>query len=93
MSGLVEFQVDRVPFWLDPVTQKVFSQDDLDRLEKERVIKDRKAGYRDRMAGYYDKWYRYNRRDEGYAYEEGQQKAVQNPKCSGEMSIIECRQV
>ena len=33
--------------------------------------RDIEIGYRDRLAEYYDKWYRYNRKDEGKAYDKG----------------------
>lgn len=40
-----------------------------------RVIKtkevDFKNGESDKKAGFYDKWYRYNRLDDGKAYDEG----------------------
>lgn len=73
--------------YLSPTTGEVFTQK---QMEQDRIAKDRKAGYRDRMAGYYDKWYRYNRKDDGKAYDEGQLQALKNPKCSGEMEIIPC---
>jgi hypothetical protein len=44
------------------------------------------AGYRDRTAGYYDKWYRYNRTDDGAAYDAGVKAAID----SGNLIIAEC---
>ena len=41
------------------------------------------------MGGYYDKWYRYNRYDEGRAYDEGVKIATTYKKCPSEMHIIE----
>lgn len=85
---MITFYVDKEPRYI--IGDKVYTQTEVDEMEKQRVEKDRKAGYRDRMAGYYDKWYRYNRSDDGAAYDEGQQEALKNPKCSGEMTIIPC---
>ena len=51
--------------------------------------KDIECGYRDRMVGYYDKWYRYNRADEGRAYDLGVRKAVETEGCADGMRIIE----
>lgn len=45
------------------------------------------AGKRDKQAGYYDKWYRYNRKDAGQAYDEGF-KSIEFTK---EITIIECK--
>lgn len=52
--------------------------------------KDEAAGYRDRKAGYYDKWYRYNRADNGAAYDRGCVRAVNEGKCADDFQIIEC---
>ena len=53
-------------------------------------IRDFTTGERDRMVGYYDKWYRYNRQDDGTAYDDGVKNALLNPKCPGPCVIIEC---
>ena len=45
-------------------------------------------GYRDRLVGYYDKWYRYNRKDEGKAYDKGVQIALTKKACKSDMRII-----
>ena len=50
---------------------------------------DEKKGYTDRLAGYYDKWYRYNRQDEGAAYDKGCVKAVNSGKCPDYFTLIE----
>lgn len=71
-------------------TGEVITQEELDQMEQNRIEKDKKAGYNDRMSGYYDKWYRYNRSDNGKAYEEGQMAATYNPECEGSMTIIPC---
>jgi len=39
---------------------------------------DRQIGYRDAQNGVYDKFYRYNRKDDGAAYDTGWQDAVSN---------------
>lgn len=87
---MIQFFIDREPRYLHPVTGEVFTQEQMDKLEQERIKKDRKAGYRDRMVGYYDKWYRYNRLDNGKAYDEGSIEAANSGKCNGEMIIIPC---
>ena len=42
----------------------------------ETNVKDFLAGKKERMAGYYDKWYRYNRKDDGAAYDAGVKAAI-----------------
>lgn len=54
-----------------------------------QATKDIKAGYNDRMVGYYDKWYRYNRRDEGRAYDIGVKMALQMKSCKADFRLIE----
>ena len=49
---------------------------------------DTQHGYNDRMAGYYDKWYRYNRLDEGAAYDRGCVNAVNSVGCPANCVII-----
>ena len=39
--------------------------------ESERIKNDFEAGRKDHNAGYYDKWYRWNRKDNGRAYDDG----------------------
>lgn len=58
--------------------------------ELETAKKDEEAGYRDRKAGYYDKWYRYNRSDDGAAYDRGCVRAANEGKCADDFKIIEC---
>lgn len=87
---MIKFFIDREPRYLFPATGEVLTQEEVDKMERERIERDWKAGHNDRMAGYYDKWYRYNRRDNGKAYDEGQQEALKNPKCEGSMEIIPC---
>lgn len=52
---------------------------------------DKKSGRADKKTGYYDKWYRYNRMDEGKAYDEG----FNSTTCEKEegVTIIECMHV
>lgn len=61
-----------------------------EKLQVETAKKDELAGYLDRKAGYYDKWYRYNRADNGAAYDRGCVRAVNEGKCSDHFTIIEC---
>lgn len=42
--------------------------------------RDYEAGQRDRRFGIYDKWYRYNHRDEGKAYDEGWRSSSENDR-------------
>lgn len=58
--------------------------------QEETAKKDEAAGYRDRKAGYYDKWYRYNRADNGAAYDSGCVRAVNEGKCADDFHNIEC---
>lgn len=53
-----------------------YTMEEFEKMENERIEKDRAAGYRDRKAHCYDKWYRYNRPDDGAAYDEGVVKCV-----------------
>ena len=53
---------------------------------------DEKSGYQDRLSGFYDKWYRYNRQDDGAAYDRGCVKAVNSGKCPDHFTLIECNQ-
>jgi len=41
---------------------------------------DETKGYLDRIAGFYDKWYRYNRNDDGAAYDAGCRRAISSGK-------------
>ena len=55
------------------------------------TVKDFQAGRRERIAGYYDKWYRYNRKDSGAAYDDGCKAAVESGKAKADVHIIECK--
>lgn len=54
-------------------------------------VNDFNAGKRDKKGGFYDKWYRWNRQDDGAAYDAGFNsvpftKPVQIIECSGVMA-------
>ena len=51
------------------------------------TVKDFKSGERDAKAGFYDKWYRYNRTDDGAAYDAAFAQAGMN---AAGCNIIEC---
>ena len=56
----------------------------------ETKIKDHLMGKKDRLSGYYDKWYRWNRADDGRAYDAGVKEAIADPRCVADVQIIEC---
>ena len=56
--------------------------------KKTRHTTDEQRGYIDRIAGFYDKWYRYNRSDDGAAYDTGCVKAVDSGKCPDCFTLI-----
>lgn len=86
----IPFAIDRVPYYIDKVTDKILSLSELTDLTTSNYEKDEQRGYEDRMAGYYDKWYRYNRLDEGKAYDLGVQRALKESKCRDEIIVIPC---
>ena len=53
-----------------------------------KKINDEQRGYKDRLAGFYDKWYRYNRPDDGAAYDKGCLRAVDSGKCPDHFTLI-----
>ena len=57
------------------------------------AVNDFNAGKKERMAGYYDKWYRYNRYDDGNAYDQGCLEAVNSGKAPDNCIIIEYNQI
>lgn len=57
-----------------------------------KPITDEDRGFRDRLAGYYDKWFRYNRADDGAAYDRGCVKAVETGKCPDYFTLIEAQE-
>jgi len=52
-----------------------------------KQVTDEQRGYSDRRAGFYDKWYRYNRADDGAAYDKGCVRAT-NGKCPEYFTLI-----
>lgn len=60
-------------------SRQSMSMEEFDKMEQDRIKKDRMAGYTDRKVHYYDKWYRYNRWDEGRAYDEGCKQFLDEP--------------
>jgi len=54
----------------------------------ETNVQDFLKGKRERLAGFYDKWYRYNRTDDGAAYDAGCVKAVDSGKCPDYFTLI-----
>ena len=50
---------------------------------------DRIKGRNDRLSGVSDKWYRYNRSDDGAAYDKGVVDAANSGKCPEHFRIIE----
>lgn len=69
---------------------QIFTREQIDNAYLDMAMKDVKFGFDQRMVGYYDKWYRYNRADEGRAYDIGVRRALEEEKCVAEMRIIEC---
>jgi len=63
--------------------------DKLKRALAKTPADDEAAGYKDRLSGFYDKWYRYNRSDDGVAYDRGCKKAVDSGKCPDHFKLIE----
>ena len=76
-KGLIKvYEVEGKEFVLVKSHDILYTMEAFDKMENERIEKDRKRGYEDRKAHYYDKWYRYNRPDDGKAYDEGCVKCV-----------------
>lgn len=66
------------------------TKEEIDRAYFETACKDVRNGYNERSVGYYDKWYRYNRADEGRAYDLGVKLAANTNGCTDEFQIIPC---
>lgn len=60
-----------------------------DTITRTAKTTDEARGEADRLAGYYDKWYRYNRADEGAAYDRGCAIAVESGSCPETFTLIE----
>lgn len=67
-----------------------YTAEELDAAYMETAQKDIVNGYNERGVGYYDKWYRYNRADEGRAYDLGVRLAAGTSGCQEDFRIIEC---
>lgn len=65
-----------------------FSKENLDARYRNIAEMDLRAGFKERMLGYYDKYYRYNRSDEGFAYDTGVKLALSYSDCPCECHII-----
>lgn len=81
-----EYFIGYTPMYL--FRNRRYSKADLVDAYIEIAMKDISNGYKERMVGYYDKWYRYNRSDEGRAYDLGVKEATKSDKCEEEMHII-----
>ena len=65
-----------------------YTESEVQAMQAETADKDEAYGFADRMNGIYDKWYRYNRRDEGAAYDKGQKRAALSNDCPDAFNII-----
>lgn len=83
---MIKYYIDGEERYL--IGRDSYTKEEVEKLESDRQSRDEKAGYRDRMAGYYDKWYRYNRRDDGAAYDRGVRKATLQKTCPTDCIII-----
>lgn len=77
--------------------ENLYTEQELVKMDEERQKKDEQRGYSDRMAHCYDKWYRYNRSDDGAAYDRGVVRCVNEKhtakwlKEDEDFYIIECK--
>lgn len=86
----IPYFIGKTPMFLFKPLNKSLTKEQIDAEYIDTAVKDIQTGYEQRMAGYMDKWYRYNRSDEGTAYEAGQKMAADTGKCPEEFTIIEC---
>ena len=86
---VITYYIDGEPHYLLPNGESITAKQ-YEALKAATAKKDEAAGYRDRKAGYYDKWYRYNRDDNGAAYDKGCVRAVNEGKCPDDFCLIEC---
>ncbi len=76
----------------------LYTEEEIVKMDGERQRKDEQQGYNDRKAHFYDKWYRYNRSDDGAAYDRGVVRCVNEATKFGKkwhdeeenFTIIEC---
>lgn len=86
INDSIHFFVDREPRYL--YHGEVYSEEQINKAYAQTCRNDVKSGYLDRLYGHYDKWYRYNRSDEGRAYDKGVKIATTKDGCEEDMRII-----
>ncbi len=86
---MLTYYIDGKKFFLLPNSESI-SEEEWNARRAETAAKDEAAGYRDRKAGYYDKWYRYNRLDDGAAYDKGVVRAVNEGNVPDDFTVIGC---
>lgn len=86
MNGVIHYMVGGEDRYL--VGRESLTQSEYDAQCAATAAKDEEYRYHDRMNGIYDKWYRYNRRDDGAAYDRGQQRAAKSKDCPNTFNII-----
>ena len=84
----VKYMIDGKPMFL--YAGERMTKEEIDKAYLETASKDIREGYNQRAIGWYDKWYRYNRKDDGRAYDMGCRLATADPKCAENLNIIEC---
>ena len=85
---------EATPYMIDGKEMYIYAGESMTREQIDdayinTAAKDIEQGYSERMSGYYDKWFRYERTDEGRAYDAGQRIAADREKCPREFHIIE----
>lgn len=88
ISRATKYYIGTTPMFLYAGEQMTKTQ--IDAAYIETASKDIENGYKERGVGYYDKWYRYNRADEGRAYDMGVRLAADTDGCAGDFQIIPC---
>ena len=88
IKAAIKYMVGGKPMYL--YANEKMTKEDIDKAYIETASKDIKWGYEQRGVGYYDKWYRYNRADEGRAYDMGVWLAANTDGCKELFDIIEC---
>lgn len=73
-KGLQKFFRGKETFYA--LGENLYTEQELVIMDEERQKKDEQRGYSDRTAHCYDKWYRYNRSDNGAAYDRGVVRCV-----------------
>lgn len=77
-NGLQKFFRNNEVFYA--LGENLYTEAELIAMDEERQRADEQKGYDDRNAHYYDKWYRYNRSDDGAAYDRGVVRCVNEKK-------------